>query len=412
MRKPKEENIAILQTTTDDCDLYTLLSEGVAATRELQSVVCFDDMPSDPSTWEGTQPKVIVSDKDVVTAAAAYHGSKVCVVNHGSATVQGGGASLGSHDQESALCRTSTLYRCLAWKDLWKKYYLHNRENRPLTPDMIYSPDIIVFKSVQNPTELLPDEDWFSLDVLTSPFPSSKEIPLNVCKIDLSKMDKADLNNLTSEDKEKWLDTELSKICDKAKENNIRFLILPKVAKDFPIDKKTVKTTLARVISKYGDWFVIIGKHDNDYETVSQDRMKELLYEQFSRNCQAVINKEKRQVVYLPELPKSYEIDENLADEAFHQAVSETDQSLIELYQYYESIFRTASLKDNTVVILPAPSKDCHVDEGAIARALQKAIAESGFGFETIEIALCPEYNTKKMIDTFRKVFSAGNPEN
>ena len=127
--------------------------------------------------------KVIVSPKRTLEAAApyAYAGKKVCVLNFASATNPGGGVIKGSSAQEEAICRCSTLYPNLKEQRMWNQFYApHRRAHDPLhNDDCIYTPGVVVFKSDTDYPQLMPEEKWYSVNVLTCAAPNLRERPSN-----------------------------------------------------------------------------------------------------------------------------------------------------------------------------------------------------------------------------------------
>ena len=127
--------------------------------------------------------KVVVSPKRTLEAAApyAYAGKKVCVLNFASATNPGGGVIKGSSAQEEAICRCSTLYPNLKDQRMWYQFYApHRRAHDPLhNDDCIYTPSVMVFKSDTDYPKLLPEEKWYSVNVLTCAAPNLRERPSN-----------------------------------------------------------------------------------------------------------------------------------------------------------------------------------------------------------------------------------------
>ena len=124
--------------------------------------------------------KVIVSPKRTLEAAApyAYAGKKVCVLNFASATNPGGGVVKGSSAQEEAICRCSTLYPNLKEQRMWNQFYA--RAHDPLhNDDCIYTPGVVVFKSDTDYPQLMPEEKWYSVNVLTCAAPNLRERPSN-----------------------------------------------------------------------------------------------------------------------------------------------------------------------------------------------------------------------------------------
>lgn len=140
--------------------------------------------------WYGPEHRVyqkpaqtVISPKRTLEAAApyAYAGKKVCVLNFASATNPGGGVIKGSSAQEEAICRCSTLYPNLKEQRMWNQFYAPHRCTRdPLhNDDCIYTPGVRVFKSDTDYPQLLPEEKWYSVNVLTCAAPNLRERPSN-----------------------------------------------------------------------------------------------------------------------------------------------------------------------------------------------------------------------------------------
>lgn len=127
--------------------------------------------------------QVVVSSKRTLEVAApyAYAGKKVCVLNFASATNPGGGVIKGSSAQEEAICRCSTLYPNLKEQRMWNQFYAPHRCARdPLhNDDCIYTPGVVVFKSDMDYPQFLPEEKWYSVNVLTCAAPNLRERPSN-----------------------------------------------------------------------------------------------------------------------------------------------------------------------------------------------------------------------------------------
>ena len=129
------------------------------------------------------QGKVVVSGKRTLEASEPYakQGKKVCVLNFASATNPGGGVVYGASAQEEAICRCSTLYPCLFTFEMWNEFYMPHREaDNPLyNDDCIFTPKVKVFKSDIDYPELLPENDWWDVDVITCAAPNLRERPSN-----------------------------------------------------------------------------------------------------------------------------------------------------------------------------------------------------------------------------------------
>lgn len=127
--------------------------------------------------------KINVSPKRTLEAAApyAYAGKKTCILNLASATNPGGGVIKGSSAQEEAICRCSTLYPNLKEQRIWNQFYApHRRARDPLhNDDCIYTPGVVVLKSNVDYPQFLPEEKWYSVNVLTCAAPNLRERPSN-----------------------------------------------------------------------------------------------------------------------------------------------------------------------------------------------------------------------------------------
>lgn len=147
-----------------------------------QKLILADDMV-DYEVAENRAGKVVVSGKRTLEASEKYakQGKRVCVLNFASATNPGGGVVHGSSAQEEAICRCSTLYPCLNTKEMWDDFYgPHRRADNPLyNDDCIFTPAVKVFKSDTNFPELLPEDDWWDVDVITCAAPNLRNVPSN-----------------------------------------------------------------------------------------------------------------------------------------------------------------------------------------------------------------------------------------
>ena len=101
--------------------------------------------------------------------------------NFASATNPGGGVVNGAGAQEECLCRCSNLYFCLNTPDMWGMFYTpHRAAHDPIhNDDIIYTPDIVVFKTDTDRPELMERDDWYIVDVITCAAPNLRENPSN-----------------------------------------------------------------------------------------------------------------------------------------------------------------------------------------------------------------------------------------
>lgn len=181
----RQDNVEIFEDTQW---LYTSNERLMSAIKHSSAVQeCFEGRKRN---WHGPKNRiyqkpaqVVVSPKRTLEAAASYTyaGKKVCVLNFASATNPGGGVVKGSSAQEEAICRCSTLYPNLKEQRMWNQFYApHRRAHDPLhNDDCIYTPGVVVFKSDTDYPQLLPEEKWYSVNVMTCAAPNLRERPSN-----------------------------------------------------------------------------------------------------------------------------------------------------------------------------------------------------------------------------------------
>ncbi len=119
--------------------------------------------------------QIVVSKKRTFEAAADYAraGLKTCVLNFANSFCPGGGVIHGARAQEECLCRVSTLYDAISSDQAFRAFYApHRKEQNSLAnDDVIFTPNVVVFKSDTDAPTLLPQDEWFCADVLTCAAP-------------------------------------------------------------------------------------------------------------------------------------------------------------------------------------------------------------------------------------------------
>ena len=169
----REDNVAVFEDTRRQCKDNEKLKKAIRLATGDQVVLYEDDVVgefpyADKHKYE-EKAKVVVSKKRSYEAAAGYKGMKTCVHNFASATTPGGGVVKGSSAQEECLCRTSTLYFSINEQEMWDKFYLpHRRDLDNIhNGDLIYTPGVIVMKTDTVKPRMMPEEDWYPVDVIT-----------------------------------------------------------------------------------------------------------------------------------------------------------------------------------------------------------------------------------------------------
>lgn len=182
----REENIIVFEDTMKLCVENSRLKEAISKSLEKQRIVPEKAWILDKKKDIYTEPaQIVVSKKRSFEAAAGYKGYRTGVHNFASATNPGGGVVKGSGAQEECLCRCSGLYLCLNSGEPWHSFYLPHREaHNPLhNDDIIYTPDVVVFKSDTAYPELLPEEEWYEVNVITCAAPNLRSCPGNAYNV-------------------------------------------------------------------------------------------------------------------------------------------------------------------------------------------------------------------------------------
>lgn len=98
---------------------------------------------------------------------------KVAVLNFANPHFPGGGVKNGAMAQEECLCRSSNLFPCLNAKNVYDDYYSYNRniKNRFFSDILIYTKNVTVFKDDSDVPQLMPQSEWFQVDVITCAAP-------------------------------------------------------------------------------------------------------------------------------------------------------------------------------------------------------------------------------------------------
>lgn len=177
------ENIEIFEDTQWLYQNNTVLKDAVAYSKKHQRLILERDSIPDCRN-EVRYPesvKIVVSRKRTFEAAENYSGKRVCVLNFASATNPGGGVVRGSSAQEECLCRCSTLYPNLDCREMWNGFYIPHRNSGDSlhNDDCIYTPDVMVMKTDTSNPRLMPEREWYSVNVLTCAAPNLRERPAN-----------------------------------------------------------------------------------------------------------------------------------------------------------------------------------------------------------------------------------------
>ncbi|MCD8069181.1 MAG: TIGR02452 family protein [Lachnospiraceae bacterium] len=244
----RNERIAVFEDTMNMCNQNKFLRDSILRSIAAQRLYYEDDdiagvlgergNDSDSSFMNHKEPMpvydsdadIIVSKKRSFEAAGVYAKSqKVCVLNFASATNPGGGVKKGSSAQEECLCRCSSLYPCISADTVRRGF--HERHRKMLSTgklsmlyndDCIYTPGVPVFKKDSPVPRILPEKEWFMVDVITCAAPNLRSKPSNY----LDPASGTEAVKIRNSDLKVLHEKRASRIFDVAKANGVEIMIL------------------------------------------------------------------------------------------------------------------------------------------------------------------------------------------
>lgn len=178
----REENAAVFKDTERLCKADKHLADSIRQSIAGQKLILESENIERPKLDLYADPAaVVVSKRRTFEAASQYKGNKVAVHNFASASNPGGGVVKGSSAQEECLCRCSGLYFCLNTPQMWAGFYTpHRNAHDPIhNDDIIYTPEIMVFKTDENIPKLMDETDWYKVNVITCAAPNLRVRPGN-----------------------------------------------------------------------------------------------------------------------------------------------------------------------------------------------------------------------------------------
>lgn len=177
-------NRDVMVDTKQCCETIPELIQAITSSVDKQYMVAAEENIDQPVAVQ-SQTRYIVSGKRSFEAAKGYAGKKVAVLNYAN-NHSIGGAPFSAGAQEESLCRCSTLYPCLQvmeqpfyrkHQEMFMKGLLNNIGN----DDLIYTPDVIVFKTDErtdpNYPQLMEMEQWYNVNVITCAAPEFRRTP-------------------------------------------------------------------------------------------------------------------------------------------------------------------------------------------------------------------------------------------
>lgn len=178
----REDNVKVFRDTENLCKNNMKIKDSIKNSVMHQKLILEKDTIAKPEKNVYSEPtQIIVSKKRSFEAGSAYRDYNVCVHNFASASNPGGGVVNGANAQEECLCRCSSLYFCLNTQEMWDGFYKpHRMAHDPIhNDDIIYTPDVVVFKIDTATPRLMEEEDWYEVNVVTCAAPNLRERPSN-----------------------------------------------------------------------------------------------------------------------------------------------------------------------------------------------------------------------------------------
>ncbi|MCI5583098.1 MAG: TIGR02452 family protein [Anaeroplasma sp.] len=166
-------NKFVMDDTYEMCKTDPILLESIRNTNDNSYLVLDNEVFNVEKNNKTTN--IIVSKKRTFAAAESYKGKKVAVLNFAN-NHSIGGAPWSAGAQEESLCRISTLYSCL--KKFNMSFYGRHKDmfsNRQIdemgNSDLIYLPNVTVFKTDESIPLQMDIDNWFNVNVITSAAP-------------------------------------------------------------------------------------------------------------------------------------------------------------------------------------------------------------------------------------------------
>lgn len=179
----RDENILIFKDTENLVTNNKKISDLVKSSTDKQKLIFEGDQIEVPNLLKyDSDAKIVVSTKRTYEAAANYRDLKTAVHNFASASNPGGGVVRGANAQEECLCRCSGLYFNLNVQEMWDGFYgPHRATHDPIhNDDIIYTPNVTVFKTDTANPVLMNEADWYDVNVITCAAPNLRDNPSNI----------------------------------------------------------------------------------------------------------------------------------------------------------------------------------------------------------------------------------------
>ena len=176
----RQGRIWIFEETMALCKSHRALVERIGHSIRGQEITWQEDPLPAGGPRYAKPAALVLSPRRTFEAARAYanRGKRVCALNFASSVTPGGGVTRGSGAQEESLCRVSTLYAAISDPDTAGPFYERHRQmirdgamGRENRDDCIFTPGVVVIREDTFDCALLPESDWYGVDVITCAAP-------------------------------------------------------------------------------------------------------------------------------------------------------------------------------------------------------------------------------------------------
>ena len=167
----REERIACFQDTLERCGADPL-QELTRLAREQSRV--YPENYRSARLFKVREPEIsVVEGTSFAVARENRKHGKTAVLNFANPHYPGGGVFQGAKAQEESLCRSSNLYPCLEDGRVFEDFYRYQQKQTDydFSDRLIYTPGVTVFKDDAAVPALLPEDQWFAVDVITCAAP-------------------------------------------------------------------------------------------------------------------------------------------------------------------------------------------------------------------------------------------------
>lgn len=170
-----ELNHIVMTDTMNQCETDENLKSAIKKSNEKQYII--NDWSNFVIKKIPGNTKIIVSKKRTYESAKKYKWKKIAVLDFANSHSVWW-APYYAWAQEESMCRCSTLFPCLNTEYNRSNYYYKHIEDyndgildNYWNNDIIYIPDVVVFKTDESIPRLLPKDDWYNVDVIVSAAP-------------------------------------------------------------------------------------------------------------------------------------------------------------------------------------------------------------------------------------------------